>query len=209
MDHDFWHNKWDKNEIGFHEPNGNALLVKYASYLLSSPHPRIFVPLCGKSLDIHWLLANGCEVIGAELSELAIKQLFKELNIAPLVTQCGNHLCYSADKITIFVGDFFQLSKDQLGKISSVYDRAAMVALPDQLRRSYAAHLTDVTNKAPMLVISFSYDQSLMEGPPFSVTTSMVKSLYPNYKVELIEQSAAEEKLKGKVDADNLVFYVS
>lgn len=209
MEHDFWHSKWNKNEIGFHEPEGNALLVKYANHLLSCPAPRIFVPLCGKTRDIQWLLSQGCQVVGAELSELAIQQLFNELDIEPTVTHSGELLLYSADNINIFVGDIFKLTSAQLDQISAVYDRAALVALPEALRKKYAEHLSHLTHKAPMLIISFSYDQSLMAGPPFSVTRAMIEPLYSDYTISLLEQSPAPEKIKGKVDADNLVFYIS
>ena len=212
MEHSFWHSKWQKNEIGFHEPEGNALLVKYASFLFGDDSPstslkRIFVPLCGKTRDIGWLLAQGCEVVGAELSEVAIIQLFEELGVDPTVTTTSNGKIYAKDGLTIYVGDIFKLTSNDLGDVTGIYDRAALVALPSPLREQYAAHLMAITQCAPLLIISFEYDQNEMAGPPFSVNEKTVDALYSvDYNIQRLERSVLEGGLKGKVDADNLVF---
>ncbi len=212
MEHSFWHSKWQKNEIGFHEPEGNALLVKYASFLFGDDSPstslkRIFVPLCGKTRDIDWLLAQGCEVVGAELSEVAIIQLFEELGVEPTVTTTSNGKIYAKDGLTIYVGDIFKLTSSDLGDVTGIYDRAALVALPSPLREQYATHLMAITQCAPQLIISFEYDQNEMAGPPFSVNEKTVDALYSaDYNIQRLERSVLEGGLKGKVDADNLVF---
>ena len=207
MEHDFWHSKWHKNEIGFHEPEGNALLVKHADTLLAAVSPRIFVPLCGKTKDIHWLLANGCEVVGAELSEIAITQLFTELDIEPEITSVGSLKLFKNGPLSIFVGDIFELTDATLGNVTGVYDRAALVALPTALREKYAAHICTITKLAPILLISFDYDQSVMPGPPFCVDETEVTRLYnASYSISLLEREPLEGGLKGKVAADSLVF---
>ena len=212
MEHSFWHSKWQKNEIGFHEPAGNTLLMKYASSLLShnyasSSLTRVFVPLCGKTRDISWLLSQGSEVVGAELSEIAIIQLFEELGVTPTVTTSANGKVYTKDGLTVYVGDIFKLTSSDVGDVSGVYDRAALVALPSPFREKYAAHLMAITKCAPQLIISFEYDQNEMAGPPFSVNEKTVNDLYSAaYNIKRLERSALEGGLKGKVDADNLVF---
>ncbi|MDK2763978.1 MAG: thiopurine S-methyltransferase [Alteromonas macleodii] len=212
MEHSFWHSKWQKNEIGFHEPEGNALLVKYASFLFGDDSPstslkRIFVPLCGKTRDIGWLLSKGCEVVGAELSEVAIIQLFEELGEEPTVTTTSNGKIYAKDGLTIYVGDIFKLTSSDLGDVTGIYDRAALVALPSPLREQYAAHLMAITQCAPQLIISFEYDQNEMAGPPFSVNEKTIDALYSvDYNIQRLKRSVLEGGLKGKVDADNLVF---
>ena len=214
MEHSFWHSKWQKNEIGFHEPEGNALLVKYSSFLIGDDSPsssssRIFVPLCGKTRDIGWLLAQGCEVVGAELSEVAITQLFEELGVEPTISTSTNGKVYAKDGLTIFVGDIFKLTSSDIGDVTGVYDRAALVALPSPLREQYSAHLIEITQCAPQLIISFDYDQNEMAGPPFSVNEKTVDSLYSaDYNIKRLERSVLEGGLKGKVDADNLVFHL-
>lgn len=208
MEHSFWHSKWQNNEIAFHEPQGNALLVKHSSVLLSTAkNPTIFVPLCGKTKDIGWFLSKGCSVVGAELSEVATQQLFEELNVQPVVEKTATGLKYSVEGLTVFVGDIFTLSSNDIGNIDGVYDRAALVALPEQIRAKYSVHIVEITQRAPQLVISFDYDQEKMPGPPFSVDVKTVSALYEqHYQITLLERSDVEGGLKRKVNADNLVF---
>src|SRR5258708_29645765 len=104
MDAKFWHQRWEANEIGFHESNANPLLLTHFKALSRPKGSRVFVPLCGKTLDIAWLLSNGYQIAGVELSELAIKQLFVELGIEAEITDIGEVKHYSATAIDIFVG---------------------------------------------------------------------------------------------------------
>ena len=178
MEADFWHRKWETNEIGFHEGAPNALLVKYFGELGLAPGSRVFVPLCGKTRDLAWLLAEGYRVVGVELSELAVRQWFDESGVTAEVSQQGPLKCYSAPGVDIFVGDIFELSREVLGAVDAVYDRAALVALPRDVRERYVRHLRAITRDAPQLLICFEYDQTLMEGPPFSISDEEVRQHY-------------------------------
>jgi thiopurine S-methyltransferase len=202
MQADFWHQKWQKNEIGFHLPDANPLLVKYFSKLQLNKGARVFLPLCGKTLDIAWLLAQGYRVAGAELSTIAIEDLFKNLNITPNIKMLGEIKHYSAANIDIFVGDIFKLSPAMLGAVDAVYDRAALVALPDEMRKLYTAHLQMLTKQAPQLLICFEYDQTLHAGPPFSISANEVKQHYQaNYDVNLLASEDLVGGLKGQTPA--------
>ncbi len=201
MDPDFWRKRWQENKIGFHESDTNPLLVRHFDALSLSDGARVFIPLCGKTLDIHWLLAKGYRVVGAELVETAIQQLFGELGVAASITETGPFRRYSAENIDIFVGDFFNLSKDILGIVDAIYDRAALVALPEDMRKRYIAQLMKITDKAPQLLLSFEYDQSLVPGPPFSVGPDEVHEYYEgHYTVTLAELVVLQGGLKGKFD---------
>ena len=216
MKHDFWHNKWTKNEIGFHLPEANPLLVKHFKALNLKPDsntnnsPRIFLPLCGKTLDIAWLLSQGCRVTGAELSELAIEDLFKQLHLTPTITKLGEITHYSATNIDIFVGDIFKVTPAMLGKVDAVYDRAALVALPQDMRKAYTAHLMALTNKAPQLLICFEYDPTIHEGPPFSISADEVKQHYQTaYHLTLLASETMPDGLKGKYPATEQVWLLT
>ncbi len=178
MDSIYWHQRWEANLIGFHGSQPNPLLVAYFNALALTKGSRIFVPLCGKTLDIGWLLSNGYRIAGAELSELAITQLFAELGIEPVITEIGTIKHYRATDIDIFVGDIFDLTRKILGPIDALYDRAALVALPENIRARYTKHLIDITRNAPQLLITFEYDQTLMQGPPFAVSPDEVRRHY-------------------------------
>lgn len=207
MDASYWLQRWEKNNIGFHESEVNPLLVKYFKELSLVEGSRVFLPLCGKTLDIAWLLSNGYRVAGAELSRTAIEQLFMELGVEPKISGAGEVNHYSAKNIDIFVGDIFDLSSKMLGPVDAVYDRAALVALPEQMRNRYTAHLTEITDRAPQLLISYEYDQNSMEGPPFSVSNEEVNQRYrDSYDLTLIASTNIPGGLKGKCAAKENVW---
>jgi len=198
MNSEFWHQKWAKSEIGFHQNKPNPLLVDNLNKLNLQAGNRVFLPLCGKTLDIGWLLSNGYQVVGAELSEFAIEQLFGELGLSPEITESGELIRYSASNIDIFVGDIFDLSSELIGEVDAVYDRAALVALPDGIRKRYSKHLVDITGAAQQLLITFEYDQSLINGPPFSINSTEVNQHYKKtYNLLLIESQSVLGGLKG------------
>lgn len=178
MDTDFWHQKWAEGKLGFHKSAAHPLLVKHFPALTLPANSRIFLPLCGKTLDIAWLLSQGCRVVGAELVETAIAQLFAELGVEPQITESGALKRYSTENVDIFVGDIFEVSRELLGEVDAVYDRAALVALPQDIRDRYTAHLVHITETAPQLLITFEYDQALMTGPPFSINRAEVERQY-------------------------------
>lgn len=207
MEASFWHEKWERGEINFHENETNPLLIEHFEKLHPVKGSRIFLPLCGKTRDIAWLLANGYRVAGAELSEHAINDLFKELGLEPNISKVGKLARYSADNIEISVGDIFDVSAEHLGPISAIYDRAALVALPASTRAQYASHLMKITGAAPQLLISYEYDQRLMNGPPFSVTETEVKQHYgATYQVTSVERKNVAGGLKGKVASTETVW---
>jgi thiopurine S-methyltransferase len=204
IDAKFWHERWEKKEIGFHEPKPNPLLVKFLRRLSLRKNARVFVPLCGKTLDIGWLLSKGCRVAGAELSPIAIDELFAQLRLKPIITKSKTTelVRYSAPKIDIFCGDIFKLTRRTLGPVNAIYDRAALVALPEKVRNRYTAHLLQLTKKAPQLLVTFQYDQTLRAGPPFSITNPELTRHYAKtYDLTLLSSAPLPGGLKGNVPA--------
>lgn len=209
MHHDFWHQRWQTNQIGFHLAEANPLLVQHFSSLNLQQDARIFLPLCGKTVDIDWLLAQGYQVVGAELSQIAIDDLFSHLHVTPTIIKQGDILHYSAPNIDVFVGDIFKVTPVMLGKVDAVYDRAALVALPETMRAQYTAHLVALTHAAPQLLICFVYDQPLQAGPPFSVTPEEVKQHYqPHYDATLLVKESVDGGLKGLCPATEHVWWL-
>lgn len=207
MDAKFWHSKWAKKDIAFHEPQVNPLLTKHFNELTLEPGKRIFVPLCGKTRDIGWLLASGYRIAGAELSELAVNELFHDLNMPANVTDLGELKHYTAQNIDIYAGDFFKLNAEQLGKVDAIYDRAALVAMPSGMRDQYAQHLMQITDCAAQLLISVDYDQQKQAGPPFSVNAEEVRRLYERtYGLAMLESAELPGGLKGICAAEEQVW---
>lgn len=202
MEPDFWHDKWEKREIGFHEGEPNKLLVKHFERLELERESRVFVPLCGKTRDISWFLDHGYRVVGAELNETAVKELFEESGLPLRVESLGRLKRYCTERLEVFVGDIFELSLELLDGVDVVYDRAAMVALPPATRARYAAHLMEISETAPQFIITFSYDQNLMNGPPFSVPNQELFSHYGrHYRLQVLESREMEGGLKGAIPA--------
>lgn len=207
MDLNFWQKRWEDNEIGFHEGRANKFLVKYFEKLSIAQGGRIFVPLCGKTRDMNWLLSQGYQVVGVELVETAVEQFFSEQKVTPQVIQKGSLKCYQAENIDIFVGDLFLLSPSLIEKVDAIYDRAALVALEEEVRIRYSQHLMKLTHYAPQLIVTFNYDQEEMPGPPFSISEEEIKRHYgEKYTFNLIEKTSVPGKLKGKCEANECVW---
>jgi thiopurine S-methyltransferase len=203
MQHDFWHQRWQNQQIGFHQSKVHPFLLAHFQALGLQAGQCVFVPLCGKTLDMHWLLAQGLHVAGAELSELAVDAFFAELELSPEITQSGSLKRYRAEQVEIFQGDFFELTQHQLGAVDAIYDRAALIALPDEMRKHYVQHLMSITQMAPQLLISFEYDQSLVPGPPFSVSKAEVSTHYAlHYALTELDITSMEKGLRGQYPAE-------
>jgi thiopurine S-methyltransferase len=155
MDASFWHRRWATNDIAWHERSGNGLLVEHLKALSIKPDGRIFVPLCGKTRDVGWLLGQGYKVVAIELSEMAVEALFEELGVDAKVTQVGAFKSYQASNLEVFFGDFFALTSELLGTVDAIFDRASLVALPLEMRLKYTHHLAKVTSNAEQLLVVF------------------------------------------------------
>lgn len=211
MHHDFWHQRWQSNQIGFHLPNVNPLLVTHLPQLaipqIHGVKPRLLLPLCGKTMDIAWCISQGFDVVGIELSAIAVEALFEQLKLVPTLKNTIDYKIYSSNNITIFQGDFFAISASMIGKVDAVYDRAALVALPHEMRHDYANHLITISACAPQLLISFEYDQSCLSGPPFCVSNEEIDSLYASvYRPETLGRYPVEGGLKGQCEAMEVVW---
>ncbi len=179
MDKRYWQQRWEANEIGFNQSQPNQLMQRYFSRLNLKSGARVFVPLCGKSIDMLWLAVQGYRVIGVELSQYACQAFFTENEISFKIIEVSDFVIYAGDNITLFAGDFFKLDKSLLEKIDAVYDRAALIALPPAVRPLYAVQLTQLLEpEAAVFLITTAYDQNEMQGPPFSVDQAEVDLLF-------------------------------
>lgn len=216
MQPDYWHQRWRDKEIGFHQDEINPFLVKYWSKLGLEKGARVLVPLCGKSNDMLFLAARGYEIVGNELSSVAVEQFFataggevKQQKIFLENSISGTDKMYLwQGEVSILQGDFFDLDKTITGDIQAVYDRAALVALPQEMRKAYVRHLISlVPDKVSILLVTLEYDQSEKAGPPFSVSELEVRQLFePDFSVELLECLDISEEMRS-VRSQNLSFF--
>jgi len=197
MQKEFWLERWEKAQIGFHDNAVNSHLNKFWGALRLSPGPQVFVPLCGKSVDMRWLQEQGCSVLGVELSDIAARDFFRENAYQAQLEALPAFQKYSAQDISILAGDFFDLTPQELGKVAAVYDRAAMVALPADMRARYVQHLRHILpSGTQILLVTFDYPQQEMAGPPFALPAAEVAALYQPFAdmvlletVDVLEQN--------------------
>ncbi|WP_323751795.1 thiopurine S-methyltransferase [Marinobacter sp.] len=179
MEHEFWHERWAKEQIGFHEGTVNQYLRDHWSALSGSGTEAVFVPLCGKAHDMWWLHDRGHPIIGVELSDVACKDFFEEAGEKAMVSPGEPFTTFTHGSLQLWCGDFFQLVPQDLKHIRLVYDRAALIALPPEMRKEYVNHLTAVTpDNITILLVTLDYDNHEMKGPPFNVTDDEVHELF-------------------------------
>jgi thiopurine S-methyltransferase len=182
MDADFWLERWEMGQTRFNQAAPNRLLTETWPRLALRPGCVVFVPLCGKSVDMVWLAERGHSVIGVELSEIAVTEFFAENGLVPDVREDGRSKVFTAGDYQLWCGDIFDMAADALTAVEAVYDRASLVALPPALRRRYATHLAAILPSAvTALVVAFEYDQAEMDGPPFAVTREQIADLFAGF----------------------------
>ncbi|MCG6940751.1 MAG: thiopurine S-methyltransferase [Thiohalocapsa sp.] len=224
MTPEFWHQRWQQGEIGWHSDDINRHLAEHWPALGVPATGRVLVPLCGKSLDMLWLAGRGHQVLGVELSPIAVAAFFEDNGLSAQVTDLAPwpFVRWAVDELELLAGDFFDLSPELLqgaggaggAGIDAVYDRASLIALPPALRPAYARNLAALLRAAggtaavPVsLLITLDYDQACMPGPPFAVAEAEVQTLFgADFRIELVADfdALAENPRFGERGLDRL-----
>ena len=191
MEPEFWHQRWREQRIGFHLPHVNPLLERHWPALGVPAQAGVFVPLCGKTLDMVWLAERGHPVTGVELSPLALEAFCREQGLEPEVADAGTFRRYQAGRLQLLEGDFFDLTPGDLEGVAGVWDRAALVAFPEAMRPAYARHLAGLLAPGTrMLLVTMDYSPGAMQGPPFRVADDEVERLFGDaFDLALVEQA--------------------
>lgn len=183
MDKDFWLERWRDAKIGFHLATPNPRLIEHAERLEDGGPKRVLVPLCGKSLDLAYLASRGHSVVGVELSEQAATAFFAEHGATPKRTALDGLERFESGDVAIVVGDFFDCDPERVGTFGAAYDRAALIALPPEMRPAYVAKLRSLLAPgATLLLVTFEFDAA--GGPPFSIGDADVRALYEDCEIE-------------------------
>ncbi len=197
MEKEFWMKRWQAQQIGFHEDQFNLSLQEHWETLGAKEGETVFVPLCGKSRDMLYLVEQGLQVVAVELSPIAVEDFFQEHNLTPSTSQCGELTCYKAGPFTLYCGDLFKLKPTHLNNCQWVYDRAALIALPDAMRRDYCHYLASILPRpCQSLLLTVEYNTDKISGPPFSITADMLNSLVGDY-ADITRLGARKEDIKG------------
>lgn len=213
MEPQFWHERWQRGELGWHREEVNPLLELYWPRLGIATRTTVLVPLCGKSRDLLWLADAGHEVIGVELSRVGIEDFFRENGLVPAITADPPFRRYRSGAIQILCGDFFDLEPRHLSDVGAIYDRGALVALKPELRERYVIQLQTLLPVPWLsLLITFDYPQREMDGPPFAVNPQDIERYFgASHRIErlaVIDALAANPvfRERGLVAMDELVF---
>ncbi len=196
----FWQPKWQEGQTAFHEGAPNELLVRHAKQL--GAHARVLVPLAGKAVDLVWLASNGHEVVGIEFVPEAVEAFFAERKLEPKKERRGKHEAFTAGGVTLVLADMFEVTPESIGTFDAIYDRAALVALVPDMRARYVAVCNALASRT--LLISFAYDQSKTDGPPWSVDEASIHALFAPRTVEKLEVRRA--KVSPRLEAAGIPF---
>lgn len=180
-DREGWLERWREGRIGFHLDRTHPFLKRHQDWLLPSAGARVLVPLCGKSVDLSWLAKRGHEVVGVEIAPRAAEEFYETLGQSASVADQGAFQSWTTKGIEFLVGDMFDLDPGVVGRFDAIWDRAALIALSPDDRVRYVRLLLDLLEPGGrMLLCTLWYDESKMEGPPFSVRGDEVRRHYEN-----------------------------
>ena len=177
MESQFWLDRWEADQIGFHEAEGNSKLPQFWS-TQNKGQQEICVPLCGKTLDLRYL-SNFGHVTGFELSPIAIRDFFREWSVTPVESDRFGLRCLSARGVSLIEADFLALPTAFYESFTHIYDRAAMIALPPRLRGSYTQQIHRLLARGgEALVLTIEYPNGEIPGPPFSIDPIEIERFY-------------------------------
>ena len=212
MESSFWHKCWERNTLSFHQSDVHPLLTQYLPKLVFPSDTHVFVPLCGKTLDMVYL-AQFMQVSGNEISAIACKDFFIDNDIRYKRQTLGDFEHFSCQQLSLWQGDFFKLSADIIGNVDLIYDRAALIALPPKMQQSYANQLKHFFSAhTRLLLVTVEFPEQQLAGPPFSVNKFEVERLFSGFTVECIATNELKDKYfaqrKLKVDSLHEKLYI-
>ncbi|EED92485.1 methyl transferase [Thalassiosira pseudonana CCMP1335] len=238
--HSFWSQRWSGPKLGWHLEHVNPHLSKYTDLFLrsvgdtdSDDQRRVFVPLCGKSVDLAHLAAHPkvSHVVGIDIMRDAAETFANEHPQFSMVElTLGDENDFHGEGITFLLGDLFDFkpSSDEGTNdvFDAIYDRASMVAIHPTLRKKYVSLLGSLLRPSgTILLVTIEKRQVInneakLNGPPFSIDEMQVRRLYEAEdwveSVTLLEEKSDADTdmdrerwaARGVVQAYELVFLI-
>lgn len=197
MEISYWQSRWQNDKTGWHMQQVFSPLKTYWNSLQLAKGATVFVPLCGKSLDLEWLVNQGHYVVGVDVSVKAVHELTKRHNEPFKESSKGSFTCYKSNSMELWRGDVFKLQKRWLPAIDAIYDKAALIALPPEMRKAYAITLKSFLQPHTQIFINcFEYNQNEMPGPPFAVFRDELESLLGDqFNIKLLHAQSLFDEL--------------
>ena len=214
MDIEFWQQMWREGRLGFDQSSVNPYLAEVIDQWLEDGSHHVFVPLCGRSIDMSFIHSAGHSIWGVECVEKAILDFFDSLNLNPQCVSISDSIqCFKAQRYELFCGDFFSMKSQYLERPNSklkIWDRASLVALPKNLRLKYYQQLIELSgNSLDWMCLLFTYEHPELIGPPFSVEISEIKDIMmpQGYKIEVVTERCIEPQNPKFKEAGVTQFY--
>ncbi len=208
MGNERWFKSWAEGQTRFHRSAVHADLTSYEQQFLGDTPRRVLVPLCGKTLDIPWMVERHHEVVGVELVGQAVDEFHREQNLSPRAADEEPFKAFYSERLKVLCGDVFELEAEHVGAVDRIWDRAALVALDEPTRARYVDKLRSITNGAAVMLNAFEYDQTRMDGPPYSVPDDEVRRLYDGASIEVLARNDTVDQVPFQ-DAGHEYFYVT
>jgi len=214
MKADFWHERWQNGQIGFHRDDVNPYLIRFWPKMDTHRNSHVLVPCCGKSHDLVWLAEQGCRVTGLELSSLAVEEFFETNGLDAEVEEIEGGRRHSAGSIRIYEGDMFNIGLSGMGAVDHVYDRGALIAMPPDMRDQYSALVHTLAPDASTLLVTLDYPPEEMNGPPFPLTEREVGKRFATHSIacvfceDILDEDAFFRE-KGLTRLDESVYVIT
>ncbi|MGB1262950.1 MAG: thiopurine S-methyltransferase [Cognaticolwellia sp.] len=194
MDTSFWHKCWERNALGFHQQQAHPFLSQHFKPRCLATDRHVFVPLCGKSLDMAYL-AQSMQVSGSEISEIACRDFFLDNNIAFQQQTSGDFEQFYSPVLSLWQGDFFKLSPELIEPVDWIYDRAALIALPKAMQLAYVKHLkTFFSSHTRLFLVTLEFPAQQLVGPPFSIRNCDITRLFSGFNIEYVASNELKDK---------------
>lgn len=176
----FWEERWQNDKTGWHNDAVNEHLKKHRNILFQNKAPTLFIPLCGKTLDMWWLYEQGATIIGVDLVRKALEDYCTEQSIQAIEdTTKPDLFMLKVKNHTLIHDDVLNVTSNKIGHVDGIFDRAALVALPLTLRQRYASHCLSLLKPGgKILLITYDSPVNDDQGPPFPVRKGTVEELY-------------------------------
>lgn len=203
-DINYWAKRWVESRTGWHMDAINPILIKYlevltgsseksSSFIEANSKKKIFVPLCGKTKDLGYLLSLGYQVFSIEGVLQAIQELDKENNFQLSFDENESIYGTSDGKLKIFFGDLFKCPIEKWGPFDFIWDRGSLIAMDYSARGEYIKFMQKSVQDSNGKFVPFryllevvDYDRTKFPGPPRPVEENEVIELYSswsNYKL--------------------------
>lgn len=193
-----WKKAWASNQIDFHQIEINPLLQTYWPALKLPDNAHVFVPLCGKSLDMGWLLAQGHRITGVETSPIAVAAFFQAQQLAPIQTRLGKLTRWHTEQVDIYCGDYFSLSQRDLAGVNVVYDHAALLAFSPAMRPRYVHHLVNILpQNSQILLLATGYPDADEPDNLQEIDAEIMALYQAGFSIELLHGEAGFERHPG------------